>query len=160
MKNLLKKKDFAEAGALYFIATLFNKGIGFVTVPIFSRILTTSDYGTVTTFNSWVSMISVFISLALYNAVRNSFVDMDDKERPHFLSTIITFTGLVFIDNRIQKSFFIRFHLDTFLGTYLCTGRTSNTVFFILNFNHLISFPHNTDSEIKTNSKLSTYALV
>ena len=60
MKNLLKKKDFAEAGALYFIATLFNKGIGFVTVPIFSRILTTSDYGTVTTFNSWVSMISVF----------------------------------------------------------------------------------------------------
>ena len=88
MKNLLKKKDFAEAGALYFIATLFNKGIGFVTVPIFSRILTTSDYGTVTTFNSWVSMISVFISLALYNAVRNSFVDMDDKERPHFLSTI------------------------------------------------------------------------
>lgn len=97
MKNLLKKKDFAEAGALYFIATLFNKGIGFVTVPIFSRILTTSDYGTVTTFNSWVSMISVFISLALYNAVRNSFVDMDDKERPHFLSTIITFTGLVFL---------------------------------------------------------------
>ncbi len=50
-----------------------------------------------TTFNSWVSMISVFISLALYNAVRNSFVDMDDKERPHFLSTIITFTGLVFL---------------------------------------------------------------
>ena len=97
MKNPLKKKDFAEAGALYFIATLFNKGIGFVTVPIFSRILTTSDYGTVTTFNSWVSMISVFISLALYNAVRNSFVDMDDKERPHFLSTIITFTGLVFL---------------------------------------------------------------
>lgn len=93
----MKKKDFAEAGALYFIATLFNKGIGFVTVPIFSRILTTSDYGTVTTFNSWVSMISVFISLALYNAVRNSFVDMDDKERPHFLSTIITFTGLVFL---------------------------------------------------------------
>ena len=41
----MKKKDFAEAGALYFIATLFNKGIGFVTVPIFSRILTTSDYG-------------------------------------------------------------------------------------------------------------------
>ena len=72
----------------------------------------------------------------------------------------ITLYASTLIDNRIQKSFFIRFHLDTFLGTYLCTGRTSNTVFFILNFNHLISFPHNTDSEIKTNSKLSTYALV
>ena len=92
----MKKKEYAEAGILYFIATLFNKGIGFVTVPIFSRILTTTDYGTVTTFNSWVSMVSVFISLALYNAVRNSFVDMNEKERPHFLSTIITFTVLIF----------------------------------------------------------------
>ena len=92
--NLQHFSGFCEADVDF---ALFNKGIGFVTVPIFSRILTTSDYGTVTTFNSWVSMISVFISLALYNAVRNSFVDMDDKERPHFLSTIITFTGLVFL---------------------------------------------------------------
>ena len=71
----------------------------------------------------------------------------------------ITLYTSIFIDNRIQKSFFIWFHLYTFLWTNLCTGRTTSTIFFILNFNHLISFPHNTDSEIKTNSKLSTYAL-
>ena len=72
----------------------------------------------------------------------------------------ITLYTSTLIDNRVQKAFFIRLHLDTFLGTNPCTGCTSNTVFFILNFNHLISFPHNTDSEIKTNNKLSTYALV
>ena len=70
----MKAKKFTEAGLLYFIATLFNKGIGFVTVPIFSRILSTSDYGTITTFNSWVSMASVVMSLALYMSIRASFI--------------------------------------------------------------------------------------
>lgn len=93
----MKKKDFTKAGALYFIATLFNKGIGFITVPIFSRILSTSDYGTISTFNSWASTISVVLSLALYMAIRASFVDYNEEERPKFLSTILTFTSLLFI---------------------------------------------------------------
>ena len=92
----MKKREFTEAGVLYFVATLFNKGIGFVTVPIFSRILTTSDYGTVTTFNTWVSTIAVFMSLALYNSVRNSFVDFEKQERPKFLSSIVSLTCIIF----------------------------------------------------------------
>lgn len=97
----MKAKKFTEAGFLYFIATLFNKGIGFVTVPIFSRILTTSDYGTITTFNSWVSMVSVVMSLALYMSIRASFVDFTEKERPKFLSVVITFTSIIFIISMI-----------------------------------------------------------
>lgn len=93
----MKKKDFTEAGFLYFIATLFNKGIGFVTVPIFSRILSTTDYGTITTFNSWVSMVSVIMSLALYMAIRASFIDYTEKERIGFLSSVITFTSIIFV---------------------------------------------------------------
>lgn len=61
------------------IGSLFNKGIGFITVPIFTRILTLSDYGIVTTYNSWVSIISMFISLALYMGIRLSFVDYEKK---------------------------------------------------------------------------------
>ena len=63
-----------KASTFYLIGSLFNKGIGFITVPIFTRILTLSDYGIVTTYNSWVSIISMFISLALYMGIRLSFV--------------------------------------------------------------------------------------
>lgn len=97
----MKAKKFTEAGLLYFIATLFNKGIGFVTVPIFSRILSTSDYGTITTFNSWVSMASVVMSLALYMSIRASFIDFSEKERPKFLSVVITFTCMIFVISMI-----------------------------------------------------------
>lgn len=49
------------------------------------------DYGIVTTYNSWVSIISMFISLALYMGIRLSFVDYEKKVND-FLSTILLFT--------------------------------------------------------------------
>lgn len=83
--------DFKKASSFYLIGTLFNKGIGFITVPIFTRILTLEDYGIVTTYNSWVSILMVFMSLALYMAIRSSFVDYNG-ETQKFLSVITSFT--------------------------------------------------------------------
>lgn len=83
-----------KASTLYLVATLFNKGIAFLTVPIFTRLLSTTDYGIVTTYNSWVDMLTVFLSLALYMAIRTAFVDFQD-EKKEFLNTIITFTLII-----------------------------------------------------------------
>lgn len=83
-----------KASVLYLFATLFNKGIAFLTVPVFTRLLSTSDYGIVTTYNSWVDILTVVLSLALYMAIRTSFVDFKD-ETMKFLNTVITFTLLI-----------------------------------------------------------------
>lgn len=89
-------KGGKNASVLYLFAALFNKGIAFLTVPIFSRLLSTSDYGIVTTYNSWVDMLTVALSLALYMAIRIAFVDFQ-HEKQSFLSTVVTFTlGLSF----------------------------------------------------------------
>lgn len=80
-----------RASLLYFVATLFNKGIAFLTVPIFTRLLSTSDYGIVTTYSSWVDILTVVLSLALYMAIRIAFVDYKE-EKAAFLNTVITFT--------------------------------------------------------------------
>lgn len=82
-----------KASTYYLIGTVFNKGISFITVPIFTRILSVSDYGVVTTYNSWVSIVSVFASLAIYMGVRASFIDYEDKVED-FLSVITVFTLL------------------------------------------------------------------
>lgn len=86
-----KDTNLKKAGAFYLVGTLFNKGIGFITIPIFTRILTVQDYGIVTTYNSWVSILSMVLSLALYMAVRASFIDYKDKTE-NFLAVILTFT--------------------------------------------------------------------
>lgn len=88
-----RKSNLKTASTFYLVGTLFNKGIGFITVPIFTRILSVSDYGVVTTYNSWVSILMIFMSLALYMAVRASFVDYKEHTKD-FLSIITTFTCL------------------------------------------------------------------
>lgn len=108
----------SKAGIMYFIATLFNKGIAFLTVPIFTRLLSTSDYGVVTTFDSWVNILMIFLSLAMYMAIRTSFVDFPDSTRD-FLNTIISFTivcslfvffiVLIFVLYNVEKRYLILF---------------------------------------------------
>ena len=80
-----------KASLLYLISTLFNKGIAFLTVPIFTRLLTTSDYGVTTTYMSWVDIFTVILSFALYMSIRTAFIDYKDKKN-EFLNTIVTFT--------------------------------------------------------------------
>lgn len=86
-----KNNDLKKASFYYLIGTLFNKGISFLMVPVFTRIISVSDYGIVTTYNSWVGITMMFISLALYMGVRASFIDYKDKTND-FLSVIVTFT--------------------------------------------------------------------
>lgn len=83
--------DSKSASVYYLAGTLFNKGIAFITVPIFTRILTMEDYGIVTTYNSWSAIMGMMFSLALYMSIRTSFVDFE-KEKCDFLSTILLFT--------------------------------------------------------------------
>lgn len=88
------QNEIKRASALYFFATFFNKGIAFITVPIFTRILSTSDYGMVTTYNSWVSILSAVFSMSLFMGIRVSFIDYSE-DTDNFLSTVITFTCLM-----------------------------------------------------------------
>lgn len=83
-----------KASIFYLFSALFNKGIAFLTVPIFTRILSTSDYGIVTTYSSWVDILTVVLTLALYMAIRTSFIDFE-KEKKSFLNTVITFTCIM-----------------------------------------------------------------
>ena len=56
----------AVKAALWFtVCNLLQRGINFLTMPIFTRIMPTADYGTYTVYNSWYSIIVIFASLNL-----------------------------------------------------------------------------------------------
>ena len=71
--------DYKKASMCYLLGNIFNKGIAFLTVPIFTRILSTSDYGIVTTYNSWIGIVSMLLGFALHMAIRSSFIDYREK---------------------------------------------------------------------------------
>lgn len=113
----MEKINYKKASTFYLVGTLFNKGIAFITVPIFTRILSVSDYGIVTTYNSWTSIMIMLMSLALYMAVRSSFIDYKDNVND-FLSVILVFNliyGMILIGIVLLVSFLIKSDLEYLL---------------------------------------------
>lgn len=87
----MNKNSYKKASAYYLVGNLFNKGFAFLTVPIFTRILSTSDYGIVTTYNSWISIFSMVMGFAIHMGIRAAFIDY--KERINdFMAVSTTFT--------------------------------------------------------------------
>ena len=85
--------SYKKAGTFYFIGNIFNKGISFLTVPVFTRIMSTADYGIVTTYNSWIGILSMLVGFALHTSIRMAAVDYKDK-LDDFMSSIILFVTL------------------------------------------------------------------
>lgn len=57
------------------VGNLFNKALAFFTIPIFTRLLTTSEYGIAQTYLSWVSILTLIVGLSLGNSIRTAYVD-------------------------------------------------------------------------------------
>lgn len=72
------KKELSKASTLYFIGNLFDKAMAFITVPIFTRLLTTTEYGLISTYLSWASILTIILTLSLGNSIRTAIYDFAD----------------------------------------------------------------------------------
>ena len=55
-----------KASLWFVVSNVLVKGISFFTLPVFSRLLTTGEYGTVSVYQSWVSVISIITTLTIW----------------------------------------------------------------------------------------------
>lgn len=61
-----------KASLWYMICNILQKGISFITIPIFTRLLSQEEYGQVSVFNAWHDILFVFASLSLFFAAYNN----------------------------------------------------------------------------------------
>lgn len=92
----ISKKKIATVSSLNILGTFILKGIVFLSVPIFTRILSQNDYGVVSTYITYISFISIVIGLSMNTAIANARIDYKDKFI-RFNATIIRFSFLVFV---------------------------------------------------------------
>ena len=59
----------AKTALWFLICSVLQKGISTFTTPIFTRLLTTDEYGSFNVFNSWLSIVSIIITLSLTNGI-------------------------------------------------------------------------------------------
>ena len=54
-----------KASFWFLTCSFMQKGISTITVPIFTRLLTTAEFGQISVYNSWQGIISIIVSLHL-----------------------------------------------------------------------------------------------
>lgn len=66
----MKKYNILKAGLWYSIGKILISGVSFFMLPVFTSIMSTSDYGIYTTYISYLSIVEVFFLLGISPTVR------------------------------------------------------------------------------------------
>lgn len=94
MKKIINKYKrmgvAAKAGVWFVFCNLLTKGISTITVPIFTRLLTTEEYGTYSIYLSWLNIFTIITSLNLYYGAYNNALNRyrDDKTRNRYIASM------------------------------------------------------------------------
>lgn len=78
----------AKASFWYLICSFLQKGISFITTPIFTRLLNTSEFGQYNIFNSWLNILTVCISLNLSSGIYTRGLVKYEDSRDEFTSSL------------------------------------------------------------------------
>ena len=81
-------KKALKAGTWYTICTFVLKGLSFITMPIFARIMTKTDVGAYSNLISWIAILSPVLTLDLYTSINLAHYEYEGKIY-QFMSTVV-----------------------------------------------------------------------
>lgn len=84
-----------KSATVYTFSTLFSRGLAIITVPIFTRLMTTSQIGIVNLYNSWYSMISAIATLSLTSGGYVVALREYESNRDGYQSSVLSLTSLI-----------------------------------------------------------------
>lgn len=91
MKSLIRKLQTmpitAKVSLAYTICTILQKSLSFITLPLFTRLLTTEQYGQYSIYTSWMGILTIFISLNLpYGSFSTAMVKYENRREEYIAS--------------------------------------------------------------------------
>lgn len=99
IKQLLKKYNqipiAAKATIWFMFCTILQKSISLITTPIFTRMMSTEQYGQFSVYNSWLQIFTIITTLRLNWAVFNKGMSKYRDDRDGYTSTMQTLTASI-----------------------------------------------------------------
>ena len=97
MKAIMNKfksmPESVKATLVFAIASFATSGINYLTTPIFTRLLTGAEYGTVSVYNSWYAIVRVIASMTLiFPGILNVGLYEHSENRWKYLSSMLGVT--------------------------------------------------------------------
>lgn len=77
-----------KVSSSYAVCSILQKCLSFITLPLFTRLLTTEQYGQYTIYSSWQGILMIFLTLNLaYGSFQTAMVKYEDR-RSEYISAI------------------------------------------------------------------------
>lgn len=80
-----------KAGIWFVFCNIIQQGISIITTPIFTRIMTTEEYGIFSIYRTWYNVLVVAITLEIVYSPFNKAMVKFDKEQNNFVSSMQSF---------------------------------------------------------------------
>lgn len=84
-----KMSPAMKASFALIIVKFFQKGLAFLSSPILTRLMSSSEYGIISTFNSWQSILYIIFTLNLSSGVFNNGMLDYKEDRNKFISSLL-----------------------------------------------------------------------
>ncbi len=98
-----------KSGIWYTVAAVLTKGMIYLTTPIFTRWLTHEEFGIFSHYSSWLSTVTVFITLSLESTFISARFDFKERFDEYILSALSLSTlvaGIWFLIYNAAPAFF------------------------------------------------------
>ena len=93
MANESSGKKALKAGLGYTVGNMLVKGLSFLAIPLFVRLMTVEDFGIYSTFSSYVMIVTVLAGFTLHTSVRNAKLDYVDLTGSYCSSVTLLVIG-------------------------------------------------------------------
>lgn len=114
-KRLEGMSDTLKATLAFGIASFAISGINYITTPVFTRILSSSDYGVISVYNSWYEIVRVFATMTLiFPGILNVGLYEHSDNRWKYLSSVL---GIITCSTGLLAIIYIAFQkpVESFL---------------------------------------------
>lgn len=86
-----KENKVIKAGIGYTVGNILIKGINFLTLPLFSRLLTTEEFGVYNVFASYEAILYVVVGLSIHTSIRSANLEFKGKIKKYTSSVSLIY---------------------------------------------------------------------
>lgn len=98
LKNRYKNISVVKKATIWFlICSILQKGIAFLTTPIFTRLMSTEEYGQYSIYITWFQILTLLTSFRLDYAVFNKGISKYEENKDSYTSTMQIITTYITI---------------------------------------------------------------
>ena len=77
-----------RASFWFLFCTVLHRALTIITTPLFTRLLSTDEYGTYSVFNSWMAIAACFVTMYIYSGVYMQAIVKFEDEKKQYTSSM------------------------------------------------------------------------